>query len=148
LIPEPVPRSKKRKTKKEAKIEEEIPKVPEKEVLQWQKTADVRNETREEVDNRNRTTIDETLWSEDEGPVTEPIHPQYLRPRRYKHVDFYNKFGEHFSGRVTHVHKKNDTIIWIRLDDTQESMQIDMGKIMQWSYRDKGKTFIVVQEPV
>ncbi len=41
-------------------------------------------------------------------------------------MEFINKYGEQFSRKVTHVHKTNDTIIWIRLDGTMQSMQIDI----------------------
>jgi len=83
-----------------------------------------------------------------EGPVTEPIHPQFMRPRRYEHVEFLNKYGERFDGRVTHVHKTNKRIIWVRLDGTVEPMQIDMDNIWKWQYQDQGITFLVVQEPI
>ncbi len=47
-----------------------------------------------------------------------------------------------------YVHKTNERIIWVRLDGTMEPIKIDIDNIMEWKYRDKGKTFLVVQEPI
>ena len=86
-IPEAIPRQKKRKTKKEQKEGKTITEPSKKEVLRWQKTKDAEEQQREEEEGRDRV-INETPWSEDEGPVTEPVHPQMMQPRRYEHVKF------------------------------------------------------------
>ena len=71
-----------------------------------------------------------------------------MRPRRYEHMEFKNIYSKKFSGKVTHVHKTNNRIIWIKLDDTMQLMKIDMDKIGEWKYSDKGKTYVVVQQEV
>ena len=68
----------------EASLGEEIPEIHEVEVRKWQKTKDAEDEMslRHEIDEGNGIRIAETIWSDVEGPVTEPIHPQFMRPRR------------------------------------------------------------------
>jgi len=54
------------------------------------------------------------------------------RPKIRRYVKFKNVWDEEFTGQVTGVHRNNDRQIWVRVNDEQNC--IDLNIIKCWRY--------------
>ncbi len=75
-------------------------------------------------------------WSEDEEKHTTK-NPYLTRPKRWKHVNMWNLWGEKFSGCVLDVEKGNRKRFRIQEHGTLAVLGIDLDNLNYWEYTNK-----------
>ena len=79
-------------------------------------------------------------WSEDEDGLHLTKNPCLTRPRRWKHVNMWNRWGEKFSGCVLDVEKGNKKKFRIQEHETMAVLGIDLDNLNYWEYTNPPET--------
>jgi len=116
----------KRRGPKRKKLEI-IPEIPENKVVRQEKRSRQECEETEEQPTRE-------AWSEDEDGSHLTKNPLLTRPKRWKHVNMWNLWGEKFSGCVLDVEKRNKKRFRIQEHGTQAILGLDLDNLNYWEY--------------
>ena len=122
----------KRRGPKRKKLEI-IPEIPEKQVIRQEKRSRQEFEETEELPTRE-------AWSEDEDDLHLTKNIFLTRPKRWKHINMWNLWGEKFSGCVLDVEKKNKKRFRIQEHETLAILGVDLDKLNYWEYTSTPKS--------
>ena len=122
----------KRRGPKRKKLEI-IPEITENKVVRQEKRAKPEQEDKNEQPTRE-------VWSEDEDGLHLTKNTHLTRPKRWKHVNMWNLWGEKFSGCVLDVEKGNKKKFRIQEHGTLAVLGIDLDNLNYWEYTNPPET--------